>query len=131
MAAKPKPKQTGFELTYGSMKQGFAKGGKPTKVERKATELIAERRGVSKAKAHAIGVNRTKKGLSTAGVAGPKGTPIFTRAKKAAARAERTAVGPSSRAPGEGTDPHSGHRSPDETLTPAQRRRRRRRNAAS
>lgn len=60
------------EKSYGSLKKAFATPGMQPG-ERKATKAIADNRGVSMAKAAAIGKKRTAKGLNTAGVKGPKG----------------------------------------------------------
>lgn len=73
MAAKPKPTPE-----YKTLKQAFqTKGMQPG--EKEAIAKIAKHRGVSTKEARAIGKRRTANGLSTAGVAGPKGTPRWDK----------------------------------------------------
>lgn len=74
--AGTKPKGKGFgdlpaPLKYGEMKKAFATPGMQ-KGERAMAKRIAHNRGVSIAKAEKIGAKRTARGVSTAGIAGPK-----------------------------------------------------------
>ena len=61
--------------SYGKLKKAFATPGMQPG-ERDAIANIAKRRGVTAAEARKIGRMRTSKGLTTAGVAGPKGVSL-------------------------------------------------------
>ena len=74
--AGTKPKGKGFgdlpaPLDYKAMKKAFATPGMQ-KGERAMAKRIAHNRGVSVKKALVIGAKRTARGVSTAGIAGPK-----------------------------------------------------------
>jgi len=71
-----KKKRKGFKgmaapLKYGDMKKAFATPGMQPG-EREMVARIANNRGVSMKKARTIGARRTARGVSTAGIAGPK-----------------------------------------------------------
>ncbi len=94
MAEQKKRKGKGFKgmaapLKYGDMKKAFATPGMQPG-EREMVARIANNRGVSMKKAHAIGARRTARGVSTAGIAGPKDMKARTPKPKDPAKGKGT-----------------------------------------
>lgn len=104
-AAKPKGKGFGdlpAPLDFKAMKKAFATPG-IQKGERAMAKRIAHNRGVSIKKALVIGAKRTARGVSTAGIAGPKdkgrGKPSTDAAGGKGTVGPKTTTGPGQHGP--------------------------------